>query len=225
MNAPSPRALMSLLLLQPVLFAVPMVVLGQAIGWPGSLRLPGSQALPLIHANAGAVQLGYWAYLLVSFALVPLSFAMRGWMGARGMAGWAADALAFTGAAAGVFKMLGIVRWLSAMPLLASQHDGADAPGRAMIETTFAGLNAYAGHVGELLGVQLVSGVWVTGIGAALVVAGHRVAGYWGVAAGLMFLAACLRTAVPELAVIQTIAVPVALTWFIAVAVSLRRGE
>lgn len=211
MTAPSSRTVAALLLLQPALFAVPMVVLGMAIGWPASLRLPAGEALPLVHANAGAVQLGYWAYLLVSLAMLPLAFALRGWLAARGQAAWWHDALAVTGAAAGVLKMLGIVRWLSAMPVLAAAHAKADAAGRAAIELSFTALNAYAGAVGELLGVQLVSGIWMLGAGLALNAAGVRWGGYGLVAAGGLFLATCLRTAVPEAAVLQSVAVPLAL--------------
>lgn len=224
-TAPSRQALAGLMLLQTALFAVPMVVLGQAIGWPASLSLPGAQALPLIHAQAGAVQLGYTAYLLVSLALVPLAFAMRGWMVAKGQGGWLADALAFLGAAAGILKMLGIVRWLSVMPVLAAQHAGADAAGRAMLETSFTAMNAYAGAVGELLGVQLASGLWLVGIGTAMLRTGHRWLGAWGLAAGLLFVATTLRLAIPQAAAIQSVAVPLALLWFVAVAAVAGRGK
>lgn len=218
MSAPSRPAFAALLALQPALFAVPMVVLGQAIGWPGSLRLPAAEILPLIHAHPGAVQLGYTAYLLVSLALVPLAFALRGWMEAKGQGGWHADALAFLAAAAGILKMLGIVRWLSAMPVLAAQHASADAAGRAMLEASFTALNAYAGAVGELLGVQLTSGLWLLGLGTILLRIGHRWLGAGGLASGALFLATTLRLALPEAAALQAAAVPVTLLWFAAFA-------
>ncbi len=225
MSAPSRTALAALLALQPALFAVPMVVLGQAIGWPGSLRLPAAEILPLIHAHPGAVQLGYTAYLLVSLALVPLAFALRGWMAAQGQGGWHADALAFLGAAAGILKMLGIVRWLSAMPVLAAQHASADAAGRAMLEASFIALNAYAGAVGELLGVQLTSGLWLLGLGTILLRTGHRWLGAWGLASGALFLATTLRIALPEAAALQAAAVPVTLLWFAGFAAMVARGR
>lgn len=225
MSAPSRSSLAALLALQPALFAVPMVVLGQAIGWPGSLRLPAAEILPLIHAHPGAVQLGYTAYLLVSLALVPLAFALRGWMAAKGQGGWHADALAFLGAAAGILKMLGIVRWLSAMPVLAAQHASADAAGRAMFEASFTAINAYAGAVGELLGVQLTSGLWLLGLAAILLRTGHRWLGAWGLASGALFLATTLRIAVPEAAALQAAAVPVTLLWFAAFAAMVARGR
>ena len=154
----TPRLVAGLAVLQVALFAVPMVVLGRAIGWPASLRLPASEALPLVAANLQAVLFGYWAYLLVSVAMVPLAFALRSLAAERGRSGPMIDALAFIGAAAGILKTLGIVRWLSAMPALATAHAGADAAGRATIETAYLALNTYAGSVGELLGGDLEAG-------------------------------------------------------------------
>ncbi len=136
----TPRLVAGLAILQVALFAVPMVVLGRAIGWPASLRLPASEALPLVAANLQAVLVGYWAYLLVSVAMVPLAFALRSLAAEHGRSGPMIDTLAFLGAAAGILKTLGIVRWLSAMPALATAHAGADAAGRATIETAYLAL-------------------------------------------------------------------------------------
>ena len=215
-----------LAVLQVALFAVPMVVLGRAIGWPASLRLPAAEALPLVAANAGAVQLGYWAYLLVSLALVPLAFALRSLANERGIAGPMVDALAFLGGAAGVLKALGIVRWLSAMPALAAAHAaaGPDIAARQAVETAFLALNAYAGSVGELLGVQLVSGFWLAGTGVVLARMGMLLVGGGGIVAGLMFLVTAMRTVEPAFAAVQTAAVPFTLAWFLVLAVGLLRS-
>ncbi len=71
------HALVLLLLAQVVLFLIPLIVLGQAIGWPASLRLPAAEALPLIARNANAVQIGYWGYLLTATAMIPLVLALH----------------------------------------------------------------------------------------------------------------------------------------------------
>ena len=82
------RKAAALALLQTALFAVPLVVLGRAISWPASLRLPAAEALPLIAAQADAVLLGYGAYLAVSLALIPLAFVCgTGWPPAAWPAG------------------------------------------------------------------------------------------------------------------------------------------
>ena len=60
--APMSRAetivLVLLTLSQLVLFLIPLIVLGQAIGWPASLRLPANQAHPLFAAEPLAIQIG-----------------------------------------------------------------------------------------------------------------------------------------------------------------------
>lgn len=225
MSKPAPKNAVAILFaLQTLLFLVPIVVLGSAIGWPASLRLPASEALPLIDANRVAVRVGYSAYLAVSVALIPLAFAFRAWLAARGLAGWMSDTLAFAGAAAGVLKTLGIVRWLAAMPLLAEQYAAADEGTRQTIATIYTGLNAYAGSVGELLGVQLMGGLWIAGVGAALVAAKMRWIGLSGLAIGVMFVVVGLRIFVPELAALQSVAIPVALVWLLAAAFAIWRA-
>jgi hypothetical protein len=223
------HAVAGLAVLQVALFAVPLIVLGQAIKWPASLRLPPAEALPLIAANKPAIMLGYWAYMLVSVALIPLAFALRQWVVERRGQNHLLDAVTFIGAAAGVLKTLGIVRWLVAMPALAATYvdPATDAVRRQIIEVTYLTLNGYAGAVGELLGVQLMSGFWVAGISLFLLRSGLRITGLLGLGVGLLFLAACLRTVLPEAEIIQTIAAPVGLVWFLilALVVARHRGD
>lgn len=217
------RATAVLAALQTVLFLVPMAVLGQAIGWPASLRLPAAEILPLIAGQANAVLVGYGAYLTVSLALIPLAFAMRAWLATKGVVGWQSDAAAFVGAGAGLFKTLGIVRWLSVMPMLAAEYKAADQSARQAIELSYRTINAYAGAVGELLGVQLLSGIWLVAIGFALRQADKSWLGLAGIVLGSMFMAAALRVAFPVAALIQSAAVPLALVWFVGLAVMVWR--
>jgi len=58
-----------------------------------------------------------------------------------------------------IAKAIGISRWLFAMPGLADAYvaPGAD---HGMIALVFQTLDAYAGGIGEIVGVGLVSGVW-----------------------------------------------------------------
>lgn len=223
-DASPDRAVGALSLLQVALFLVPMIVLGQAIGWPASLRLPAGEALPLIHANPGAVIIGYGAYLLVSVAMVPLAFALRALLSARGISGWHVDALTFIGAVAGIVKTLGIVRWLSVMPVLAQMH-AADPAQRAVVETAYVAMNTYAGAVGELLGVQLLSGIWFAGIGAALMAIGWRVLGIGGLVTGLLFIAVAMRVDFPEVAALQAAAVSLAMVWLIMLGIAGLRAQ
>jgi hypothetical protein len=215
--------LIALSLSQTVLFLVPMIVLGHAIGWPGSLRLPPAEVFTLISAAPTAVAVGYGAYLLVSLALVPLAFALREYLARHSAGGMLSDTLLGLGVVAGVLKMLGIVRWLVAMPALAAVHAGGDAAARAMAEVAYVALNGYAGAVGELLGVQLVSGLWLAGIGVLLARIGHRWVGGVGAVIGIGFILTAGRILVPALAAAQSVVVPLALIWFVALAVVVAR--
>jgi hypothetical protein len=222
----SKRSLIGLALLQAGLFMVPLIVLGRAIGWPGSLRLPAAEALPLIAREAVAVQIGYWAYLLTSLALVPLAIALRAYAGANGVRGVMVDTAVALGAAAGILKTLGIVRWLVAMPALANLYvTTTDPMTNAAIDVIYIALNGYAGAVGELLGVQLTSGLWLILTGIILAKIGMRWIGATGLTIGALFVATCARTFIPEAAMLQSVAVPLALLWFPALAIVIwRRG-
>ncbi|MCX7326033.1 MAG: hypothetical protein NTZ14_16785 [Hyphomicrobiales bacterium] len=223
-SQPGTVPLMGLALLQTALFILPMIVLGQSIGWPASLRLSAADALPLIAREALAVQIGYWAYLLASLAFIPFALAVRRFAVARGADGLVNDTMAGLGIAVAIFKMLGIVRWLVAMPTLAVLHAGQlDPARRAAIEISYTVLNGYAGAAGELLGVQLVSGLWLVLAGFVL----NRLGMRWTAASagliGALFVATCLRTVLPGAAGLQSVAVPLALLWFPTFAVAVWR--
>ena len=219
-------SLVLLTLSQVVLFLIPLIVLGQAIGWPASLRLPASEALPLIARNATAVQIGYWGYMLTAAAMVPFVIALRRFAQAKGASGLLVDTMAAFGIAAAVLKTLGIVRWLLAMPTLATLYGNTTDPAmRAVIEVTYTATNAYAGSVGELLGVQLFSGLWLVLLGLVFARIGWRLNGVASLVIGAGFFLNALRTMVPELNMLGAILPPVALAWLIALAVTFwRRG-
>jgi hypothetical protein len=223
MAAPMTRAettaLAGLALSQVILFLVPLVVLGQAIGWPASLRLPAAEALPLVHRNALAVQIGYWGYLVTVLAMVPFVLALRRLAQAHGVTGLLTDTMAAFGLLAAVLKSLGIVRWLIAMPDLARMHASATEPAlRTVIEATYAALNGYAGSVGELLGVQLFSGVWLILLGLILGRAGLRLNALASAIIGLGFALTALRSAFPALNLLGAVVPPAALLWLLVLA-------
>jgi hypothetical protein len=212
-------ALILLTLSQIVLFLVPITVLGQAIGWPASLRLPAAEALPLIARNAMALQVGYWGYLLTAVAMVPFVIALRRHALAHGVGGLLVDAMAAFGIAAAVLKTLGIVRWLIAMPTLASLHAGTTDPAlRLILEVNYTALNGYAGSVGELLGVQLFSGFWLVLLGVSLSRMGWRLNGLASLALGIGFVLNSLRTLAPELGLLSAALPPLGLAWLLMLA-------
>jgi hypothetical protein len=178
----------------------------------------------LIHREALSLQICYWGYLLTSVALIPLAVALRRYANANGVAGLLVDATLYIGVAAGVLKTLGIVRWLIAMPALASLHETtADPVVRSAVEVSYLALNGYTGSVGELLGVQLFSGLWLLGTGLVLGRIGFRAISIAGMLIGVGFLLNAMRTIVPGLEQLQAYVIPIALLWFPAVAFAIWR--
>lgn len=154
-SAPAPaRALGVLFIAEALLSFAPLVVLGSAIGWPASLGRPAAEQLAAVAAAPDAVALGYMLYLLYSVLVAPLMI----WLTARVFGGLASPLAAMVAAFAALSTLaraIGILRWLTVMPALASAHAAADAASRAQIELIFSALTAYGGGIGELLGVSL----------------------------------------------------------------------
>jgi hypothetical protein len=96
---------------------------------------------------------------------------------------------------------------------------------RAAVEVSYQTLNAYAGSVGELLGVQLFSGMWLLLTGIVLLRFGFRLTGPYAAIVGALFALTALRTIFPGLEILQAVLPPAALLWFPAFAIALwRRG-
>ena len=137
-----------------VLAFAPIAVLGPAIGWPASLRAPAAQQLAAIASTPGAVALGYSIYLLFSLLVLPVMVLL-----ALRVSGSLTRPIAVMVVALATLSVLarciGILRWLTVMPALATQHAVADPGKQQMIETVFSALTTYGGGIGELLGVSL----------------------------------------------------------------------
>jgi Domain of unknown function (DUF4386) len=195
-------------------------ILMPAINWPASLGEPPSVILPLILERAGPVFAGYASYLLHALLLIPLAIVLRRTLRMSPLAGAVGMTL---GILAGLAKALGIVRWLFLMPGLALAYvdpSASDAT-KAAIEVVYGAFNAYAGGVGELLGVGLFAGAWtvLVSVGMVRLGGGAQVLGYSGLVA-----AAGLLSTVPSVVGIES---PILLTlsgvvwqlWTAAVAV------
>ena len=143
------------LIAEALLSLVPLAVLGSAIGWPASLDNPAAQQLAAIAAAPGAVSAGYAIYLLYSLLIAPLMIVL-----ALRTFGSLSHPVAATVVAFGVLSALaraiGILRWLTVMPVLATAHAAADPAARAPIELVFTAVTTYGGGIGELLGVSLL---------------------------------------------------------------------
>ncbi len=191
-----PWALGAFLILEGLLALAPMAVLGPAIGWPASLGAPPAQQLAAIHAAPAAVAQGYAIYLLYSLLIAPLML----WLAARtfgSLAHPAAAVVAAFAALSALARAIGILRWLTVMPALATAHAAAGPESRAAIETLFAAITAYGGGIGELLGVSLLM---AASLGTLCVGAWRlRVMPLWLTLPGLVTATALAGMALPAL--------------------------
>lgn len=187
------RSAGSLAIVHALMFFVPLGVLGAAIGWPANLDMPAAHNLPLVLSQSAPVKLGYSVYLLYSLLFFPVMLLIS-----RAIAG--KDELPLLLKLAVGFALLstlarclGIVRWLTVMPVLATQYQSADAAGQAVIATVYTAFNAYAGGVGEVLGVFLLSATSIALLASAMwsTVSVPRWLAWmaWATSAGLFFLA------------------------------------
>ncbi len=224
---PRSRAGACIALAHAALFLVTLAVLSVAIGWPGVLRLPPATVFERIREADVATSVGYFSYLLSSLLMVPLAFVLRDAFQRGGVFGWWMDALTFLGAAAGVLKTLGIVRWLLAMPALANEHakSGTESE-RKVIEAVYLGVNGYGGSVGELLGVALYSGVWFAGISAVLLLSfRERFVGGFGMLVAALTLCLALRPVFPGIGAVEAVGGPLWVLWLACLSAALWRGR
>lgn len=156
-----PQIAAVLLVLEIVFFMTAFVVLGQAIDWPASLDEPASVVLPRLVAHQGSVVFGYYSYLLSAILLVPLAIVLHCYFGLK-QNPLLLSATAF-GIISGAMKSLGIIRWLFLMPYLANRYVVSDnSPAlQETISLLYDTFNLYAGKVGEYIGVQMFTALWV----------------------------------------------------------------
>ena len=221
------RAAAALLLVQFVCMWGAFFTLAPSIDWPASLGLPASAMLPLLLERFGAVFSGYSLYLAHALALIPLAVVLAGALRMGPTLGPIAIAL---GTLAGAAKALGIVRWLFLMPALATAYvaPGTGEAARDAISVVFDAFDAYAGGVGELLGVGLFAGTWTLLLSVALLrlgsVAARRI-GIAGFAAALLLFSTLPSVLGIESPVLLTLSGIAWQLWTAALAVWLLRAR
>ena len=180
------------LIIEFLLIFAPLIILGAAINWPTSLDEPASVNLPLILEQYMATMTGYFIYLVYSLLFWPMAYLT----GRAIVIGDTENTLfrVASGFAAlsTLARTLGIVRWLFAMPVLARMYinPATTENFKENISIVYEMLNAYAGGIGELLGVSLFASIWLVLISILLIRSSHwpNWLGYFGliVAASLL---------------------------------------
>lgn len=211
-----------LLLLQFATMWGAFFILAPAINWPASLDEPPAVILPLILDQSGAVFAGYLSYLIHALALIPLAILLRDALRLDGAMGRAVVAL---GVLAGFAKAFGIVRWLFLMPGLAAAYtDPAATPAtQDAIAVVYEAFNAYAGGVGELMGVGLFAGAWTIVISVVVLRQGWVWIGYAGFGAAALLLSTLLSVVGIENPIMLTLSGILWQFWTLALAIAIWR--
>lgn len=218
-----------LLVLEVILQTVALVVLGAAIDWPASLDEPAGVNLPLITERRGAVILGYGSYLLYSILILPLALLLYRVLADRGTQASPLLAIAAGfGAVSALARSLGIVRWLFMMPVLAEIYLDPNASGatREAVSVTYEAFNAYAGGVGEILGVGLF-GAALFGLFSVALVRSARFPswiGYAGLVVAALLSAGVLEVFGIDVGPFLAVSVSALQLWMLALAVVLFRA-
>jgi hypothetical protein len=158
-----------LLLIQSLLIFVPMGIMGPVTGWPATVDDLGVKMLPVVAEHLGIVRLGYTIYLIYSILfLVTAHYASVAFSRSKS-ANSENDSLAslitkigLSGATLSTLaRSIGIIRWLTAFPLLAGLYASATPESKTTIAREFDFLNAFAGGIGEIFGVGIFAAIWI----------------------------------------------------------------
>lgn len=211
-----------LILLQFVTMWGAFFILAPSINWPASLDEPPAIILPLILDQSSAVFAGYLSYLIHALALIPLAILLRDALRLDGATG---QAVIMLGVLAGFAKALGITRWLFLMPNLATAYTDPAASGATQdaIGVVYGAFNAYAGGVGELMGVGFFAAVWTIVISVAALRRGWTLIGYSGFGSAALLLSTLLSVVGIESPLMLTLSGILWQFWTVALAVTIWR--
>lgn len=227
-NGPS-RLTALLLALESLLATVPFFILGAVFEFPDILRQGADRALPLFAQNQHVIVPTYYAFMLSSVLLIPLSLLLRRVLTSKGAASSLLDIATAFGVAAGLTQILGFVRWPFMVPYLAQTYldPASSAATRDAVAVVYEGFNRYAGvAVDEHLG-WLFLGLWLVTVAAAVYGRLSRWLGVAGLLLGVGFLISILEQFGGDLAPVFATASLVANTawsiWLVLAAVVLWR--
>lgn len=216
------RLAAGLLIAQFIAMWAAFFILAPSINWPASLDEPPAIILPLILEQSVPVFLGYLSYLIHALLLIPIAALIPAAL--KMGVGMGRNALAF-GVLAGFAKALGITRWLFLMPALATSfvNPATSEGSRAALAAIYEAFNAYAGGVGEILGVGLFAGIWTILMSATLIRSGARILGSAGIGAAILLFSTLPSVIGIESPVLLTLSGILWQLWTFALAIFLWR--
>ena len=217
------------LIIEFLLIFAPLIILGTAINWPASLDEPASVNLPLILEQYMAMMTGYAIYLVYSLLFWPMAY-LTGRAIVIGDTTKPLFRVASGFAALSVLaRALGIVRWLFAMPVLARLYTSPAASDnfKESISMVYEMLNAYAGGIGELLGVSLFASIWLVLISILLIRSAQWPGwlGYFGLIVAAALLSNLLEVVGIDMGAMISISETLQHFWMLAAAIVFLRTK
>jgi hypothetical protein len=165
------------LIVAPIWFNTTFTLLAKRFDYPDILRRPTGEILDRFQAGGSSLILLWWAFMLSGLLLIAGAVLLGQVLGFTGVV-----PLAVTiGVLAGLVQMLGLLRWVYAVPALARAHadPALDPAERNANAAVFRALHHYLGvGVGEHLG-YLFTGLWSVLIGVG-VIQGEPLASWLG---------------------------------------------
>jgi hypothetical protein len=189
-----------LLVLGAVTFAIAATILSSTFDWPDILREPPQVVLPAFVAGGTSLVWTWfavaWTYaiLLVPILLLPAALGRRDDPVLR--------AATFVGAASVLLGLIGFLRWVFVVPVLADSYASGDPTTQAAVAAAWMAQHQFGGALlGEHLGQLLVIG-WSITVSIVILRTGilWRWVGWAGLVASVLYLCNqgdILATAVP----------------------------
>jgi hypothetical protein len=211
-----------LLIIEFSLIFATLGILSQAINWPGSLDEPASVNLPLILEQASAVKLGYFIYMIYSVLIVAVAMVISRMVAGNNPNNTLIKIANGFAIGSAVLRVLGIIRWLIPMPILARAyvHPATSEATRESVAVMYDMLNGYAGSVGEVLGVGFFAAMWV-GITSFVILRDGtlpRWLGVYGLATAIALTAGLLEIIEVDSGAMLTINVTMFQFWMLIIA-------
>lgn len=209
-----PRLVGAALIISALAINIPYGLLIANFDYPDVLRMPAADVLARFRAGGPSLIATWLAFAWVG---APLFFAIPNLAPALGLKPSTSIKTATTfGVVSLVAQMVGLLRWVFVVPVLAQLQASADPATRAAAEVVFQAVHQYGGVVvGEHIG-QAFSCLWMLLFGVELFRSGRRVVGGVGIGgAGIYVLAQLelLQTVVPSTPVWEPAGLVGSLLW------------
>lgn len=161
------RAAGVVLIVAPLWFNIAFTLLARRFDYPDILRRPTGEILERFHAGGSALILLWWTFMLSGLLMVLAAVLLGQVLGFAGIVPVATT----IGVLAGLVQVLGLLRWVYAVPPLARAYTDPTLPAeqREVTAAVFRALHQYLGvGVGEHLG-YLLTGIWSVLIGVGVI--------------------------------------------------------